>query len=310
MRRLVLLLRLVAAIALLAWVLNRLRWEEIARFDWSQMEWSWLIAALGLGGASLLGWAGRWWWFVRVYELRVPFPKLLRLTFFADFFNLYFLGPLGADGVRLLELSREYPEKRGAIVGSLILDHVGGFFGGVGLYLAFSGTAGLPEGVTFWLDGLLPWAALLTFLGLGVIMEPPVQRIFGRMPGLNRLAHLARPVFAGTFRHPWLFSGFALSALSTASAFAAYWAAGRALGAQISLPQMLGIMPVVDLAASVPVTISGLGVRENLLVELLGRRAGCDPVQTLAISLLGFAAIGLWGLLGGLAMIRRSRPEG
>ena len=310
MRRLVLLLRLVAAIALLAWVLNRLRWEEIARFDWGQMEWSWLIAALGLGGASLLGWAGRWWWFVRVYELRVPFPKLLRLTFFADFFNLYFLGPLGADGVRLLELSRDYPEKRGAIVGSLILDHVGGFFGGVGLYLAFSGTAGLPEGVTFWLDGLLPWAALLTFLGLGVIMEPPVQRIFARMPGLNRLAHLARPVFAGTFRHPWLFSGFTLSALSTASAFAAYWAAGRALGAQISLPQMLGIMPVVDLAASVPVTISGLGVRENLLVELLGRRAGCDPVQALAISLLGFAAIGLWGLLGGLAMIRRSRPEG
>lgn len=303
MRRVFLLLRLLAALALLAWVVQRLRWEEIARFDWRNIDLGWLALAFGFGGLSLLGWAGRWWWFVRVYDLKVPFSKLLRLTFFADFFNLYFLGPLGADGVRLFHLSRDYPERRGAILGSLILDHVGGLFGGILLYAIFSRNGALPAAITSWADAVLPWLVILTFLGLGVIMEPPLQRIFLRLPVLRRLAGKVAPVFAGTFRHPWLFSGFAVSALSTACAFAAYWAAARAAGAGITLPQMLGIMPAVDLAASLPVTISGLGVREGLLVELLGTQPGCDPVRALAASLLGFTAIGLWGLGGGLLLL-------
>jgi len=303
MRRLFLILRLLAAIALMAWVVKRLRWEEIARFDWPQIDLGWLALAFVFGGLSLLGWAGRWWWFVRVYDLKVSFAKLLRLTFFADFFNLYFLGPLGADGVRLLHLSRDYPERRGAILGSLILDHVGGLFGGILLYVLFSRGGALPAAITSWADAILPWLGILTVLGLGVIMEPSLQRLFLRLPVLRGLAGVVAPVFAGTFRHPWLFSGFAVSALSTASAFAAYWAAARAVGTEVTLPQMLGIMPVVDLMASLPVTISGLGVRENVLVELLGSQPGCDPVRALAASLLGFAAIGLWGLGGGLWLL-------
>ena len=96
------LLRIALALGLLVWVIRRLQWEEIAGFDWAGISLGWLGLAFLFGGLSLLGWAGRWWWFVRVYRLRVPFRELLRLTMFADFFNLYFLGPLGADGVRLL----------------------------------------------------------------------------------------------------------------------------------------------------------------------------------------------------------------
>lgn len=303
MRRALPILRILAALALLTWVLKRLRWEEITKFEWQKIDPAWLGLAFVFGGLSLLGWAGRWWWFVRVHDLRVPFSKLLRLTFFADFFNLYFLGPLGADGVRLLHLSRDYPDRRGAVLGSLILDHVGGLFGGILLYAVFSRSGVLPAAITSRADAVLPWVVVLTFLGLGVIMEPPLQRLFLRLPVLRRLAGTAAPVFAGTFRHPWLFSGFAASTLSTACAFAAYWAAARAVGAGVTLPQMLGIMPAVDLVASLPITISGLGVREGLLVELLGAQPGCDPMRAFAASLLGFAAIGLWGLVGGLWLL-------
>jgi uncharacterized membrane protein YbhN (UPF0104 family) len=303
MRRLLTVLRLLAAAALLVWVLKRLRWEEIAAFEWHQIHLGWLGLAFAFGGLSLLGWAGRWWWFVRVYDLRVPFRTLLRLTFFADFFNLYFLGPLGADGVRLLHLTRDYPEKRGPVLGSLILDHVGGMLGGIILYACFSRSGILPAGIADWGDWVLPVVVLVTFLGLGVIMEPPLQRLFLRIPGLSRLARSISPLFAGTFRHPWLFSGFAVSTFSTASAFAAYWAAAQSVGAQVSMTQVLGIMPAVDLVASLPVTISGLGVREGLLVELLGSQPGCGPVRALATSLLGFAAIGLWGLGGGVWLL-------
>lgn len=50
--------------------MGKLRLEEMAAFDWSALD---------------LGWAGRWWWFLRVYGLKARFGELLRLTFFADF---------------------------------------------------------------------------------------------------------------------------------------------------------------------------------------------------------------------------------
>ncbi|MCA1964121.1 MAG: flippase-like domain-containing protein [Prosthecobacter sp.] len=301
------LLRLALGLGILAWVVRRVSLERLAAFPWRDIDPLWLLAAFVFGGLSVLGWAGRWWWFTRVYDLRPSFARLLRLTFYADFFNLYFLGPLGADGIRLLHLSRDQPVRRGAVLGSLLLDHVGGLAGGIALYLGFSRTGVLPHSIVSAADQMLPWIAGFTFLGLGVLMEPPIQRLMTRTPGLRRLAHWMRPVFAGTFRHPWLFAGFAVSALSTASAFAAFWAAARAVGCQVSLPTVLGLMPVVDLIASLPISLSGIGVREGLLVELLGSQPGCDPASALAASLLGFAAIGLWGLLGGVALLVSSR---
>ena len=299
-RRVFLTLRIGLALALLIWVWTRLDAHQLQALSWSAMNLRWLLLAFALGGISVLGWAGRWWWFLRVYEVRARYPELLRLTLFADFFNLYFLGPIGADGIRLLLLSRRFPERRGAILGSLLLDHVGGFFGGMLLYLFFAKHSGLSEGVLKTADLSLWFFGLATFLGLGVIMEPPIQRLFQHIPGLRWISQRAASIYAGTFRHPWLFSGFAISTLGTACAYAAYWAAAHALGAHVSLPQMLGLMPVVDLIASLPVTISGIGVREGLLVEWLGHQPHWDAAHALAVSLLGFAALGLWGLIGGV----------
>lgn len=299
-RHLFILLRAALAVGLMLWVLRKLRQEGAAELSWSAIDPAWLALAFLLGGLSVLGWAGRWWWFLRVYGVKARYGELLRLTLFADFFNLYFLGPIGADGIRLLLLSRTFPERRGAIVGSLVLDHIGGLFGGVILYGLFSRQAGLPEGVLASADIALLAFTGLSFLGLGVIMEPWLQRVFGRIPGLRGLSAKAAPIYAGTFRHPWLFSGFAVSALGTASAYAAYWAAAHALGTHVPLPSLLGLMPVVDAIASLPITLSGLGVREGLLVEWLGGQAGIGKANALAASLLGFAALGLWGLIGGL----------
>jgi len=307
-RHYLLLLRAALAVGLMVWVLRRLRLEEVSHFSWGHVAWGWLLLAFLFGGLSVLGWAGRWWWFLRVYGIRARYRELLRLTLFADFFNLYFLGPLGADGIRLLLLSRSFPERRGAIVGSLILDHIGGLFGGMILYLLFFRQSGLPETVTNTANLSLLVFAGVSFLGLGVIMEPWLQRVFSQIPGLRWLSAQAEPIYAGTFRHPWLFSGFAVSSLGSACAYAAYWSAVRALGIQFPLPSMLGLMPLVDAIASLPISISGLGIREGLLVEWLGGQPGIGASQALVASILGFAALGLWGLIGGvwLALWRKT----
>ncbi len=308
-RYLPLVLRLACAVLLLAWVWKKLALQGASGFSLADIQLKWLALAVALGGFSVLAWAGRWWWFLRVYGLQARYRELLRLTLFADFFNLYFLGPLGADGIRLLLLSRTFPARRGAIVGSLVLDHAGGLFGGMALYFLFVGQTSLPDTLIRPASTALLAFAAVSFLGLGVIMEPWLQRLLARIPGLRWLSARADPVYAGPFRHPWLFSGFAVSSLGTACAYGAYWAAARALGADLRLPEMLGLMPVVDAIASLPFTLSGIGIREGLLVEWLGGRENIGAAKALAVSLLGFASLGVWGLAGGLwlAFWRRTK---
>lgn len=300
-------LRLGCALGLMLWLLQRLRLQDLAVLTPAAWQPGWLGLAVLLGGLSVLAWAARWGCFLRVYCLRVRFAERLKLTFYADFFNLYFLGPLGADGVRLLLLERALPGRRGAILGSLLLDHIGGLFGGVLIHAGFRHQALTPAGVLAAADRLLPLLAGATFLGLGVIMEPRLQALLLRLPGLRGLAQRCAPVFAGHFRHLWLLAGFAASWAGTACSYAAYWAAARAVAADVTLVQILGTLPLVDFAASLPVTVSGLGVRENLLVEWLGAASATGPARALAVSLLGFAAIGLWGGLGGLGWLLRRR---
>lgn len=299
-RYLFLALRLAFAAALLAWVWRKLSQQGAGDFSWTAIELNWVLVAFILGGLSVLGWAARWWWFLRLYGLRPRFSEVIRLTLFADFFNLYFLGPLGADGIRLLLLSRTCPGRRGVIAGSLLLDHFGGLVGGAMLYVLFSRQISLPETVHKSADMALIIFVGISFLGVGVLMEPWIQRIIARIPGLGRLSVRAAPLYAPPFRQPWLLAGCAVSSVGTACAYAAYWAAARSFGAEVHLTGMFGLMPVVDAIASLPITISGLGIREGLLVEWLGQQDGIGPARALAVSLLGFAALGLWGLIGGL----------
>lgn len=298
------LLRAACGLGLLVWALWRVRLDQLA-FSWGDLDWRWVLAALVLGGLSVAGWAARWMLFLRVYEIRLPYREALRLTLFADFFNLYFLGPLGADGLRLLLLGRQHPGRRGAVVGSLVMDHVGGLFGGLLFYAMFTRHAGVvPAALAQRLDGLFAAVVIFTFLGLGVLMEPPLQRRIQKLPLVGRLMRPVEPLYAGSWRHGWLFSGFVASWLSLACAYGAYAAAARALACPLSTAQVMAVMPLVDTVSSLPITVSGLGVRENLFIEMAAHFPGVTSSAALAVSLVGFGALGIWGLLGGLALLR------
>ena len=304
-RRIFLFLRLACAAALMVWVVRKLRLEGAGEFSWRSVQAGWLGAAFALGGLSVVGLAVRWWVYLRMYDLRPRFRDVFRLTLFADFFNFYFLGPLGADGLRLLLLNRQFPKRKGHILGSLFVDHVGGFVGTMILYVIFTRGAGIvPSGVETMVDVVLLIFFVLCILGVGVLMEPWVQHFIAVTRGMTVVSRPLSPMFApAKWRRLWLAVGQVVSIASVACGYLAYWAAARAANCDVTIPQMLGVMPLVDAVASLPITISGLGVRENLLVELLGRQQGIGMTKALAASLLGFAALGLWGLIGGIWLL-------
>jgi hypothetical protein len=245
-----------------------------------------------------------------VYDLRIGFGESTRLTLFAEFFNLYFLGPLGADGMRLLALSKRFPKRKRAIVGSLFMDHTGGLLAGAIFYAVFTRGAGLVTGAEMRVADLAIGGLLgATFMGLNVIMEPRLQRYIHRTPLFRWSVTPLVPFYATERRYHWLLAGYGMSILSTGSAYAAYWAVAKGLGCDLSLAKLLGVMPVGDILGSLPISVSGLGIRENVVVELLGRQDGIGASTALAISLMGFAGLGLWGAVGGIWLMLWRRAE-
>jgi uncharacterized membrane protein YbhN (UPF0104 family) len=294
-------------------VVRRLPLEEAGAFSWQSISPGWFAVAMLLGGLAVVGLAVRWWLYLRVYDLRPRFGEVLRLTLFADFFNFYFLGPLGADGIRLLLLTRTFPQRKGAILGSLMMDHIGGLFSSMVLYVLFARGSGIiPRGVQHSVDVALIIFFIVSCLGLGALMEPWVAHFIGTTRRMTVITRFLAPMFArAPRRHAWLAAGQCASLLSVACGYLAYWAAAQAAHCHATPQNMLGVMPLVDAVASLPITISGLGVRENLLVELLGRQLGIGMTKALAASLLGFGALGLWGLIGGIWLMlwrRRNKP--
>jgi hypothetical protein len=99
--------------------------------------------------------------------------------------------------------------------------------------------------------------------------------------------------------------------VATLGYFTTFYCAGRAFGAPLGLGDTLVVMPIVDVIAAMPATVSGLGVREQVLVVLLGTVAGVPRGLAVLISLTGFGFSAAWFLVGGIvfAVYRRGEAE-
>ena len=180
-RRLLLLLRIVCGVLLLWWAWRQVDAPMREVLSTIQLDWAWLLPGIVLGGLAVVGWGMRWHLFLRLCGLEQPMGETLRITLFADFFNFYFLGPLGADGVRVFMLLRRFPEKKVRIVASIILDHASGFVGGALLYFIFTRPNSgwlmthakvVPYSALITADVVLGGISLATIAGAAVLCEP------------------------------------------------------------------------------------------------------------------------------------------
>jgi hypothetical protein len=118
------------------------------------------------------------------------------------------------------------------------------------------------------------------------------------MPGRAQLVRFVEAYHL--FGHAWpqTLLGLALSAPVMFTFFATWWCAARAFGANVSLADIFSIMPVITVITSFPISISGLGVREELFKNLLGDLAHVPGEIAVLISLTGFTIYVFWSLVG------------
>jgi hypothetical protein len=79
------------------------------------------------------------------------------------------------------------------------------------------------------------------------------------------------------------------------------------VGGSAPLLPVLIAMPIVDMATALPVSVSGLGVREKTFEALMSALIALPHATSISAALAGWLFSIVWGLVGGVLFIFR-RP--
>jgi uncharacterized membrane protein YbhN (UPF0104 family) len=262
-----------------------------------QARWWYLVAAMVLMVAGTALRAVRWRILLQALDIAVPLQSLVHLYFVGAFFNIFLPTGLGGDAVKMTRLARvtgRVPEA----IGTTLVDRATGLW--VLFVLALSA---LPFSYTLLPQGWAPIIALGTLggvIGGWVVMGTPLVPWLGsqvRLPGQAKLERFYYSI--SQLGYPALGKACAVSLIFDLLLilFNVLIACGLNVG------QPLGIFvlftPIVSFSLALPVSIGGLGVREQTYVLLFGS-LGVSDAAAAAMSLTNYALTNLVvGLLGG-----------
>jgi uncharacterized membrane protein YbhN (UPF0104 family) len=263
-----------------------------------QAHWGYLAAAAGLMIVGTALRAVRWQVLLQALDIKVPLRRLVHLYFVGAFFNIFLPTGLGGDAVRMAELARSTGRAPEAI-GTTLVDRA------TGLWVLFIlALLALPFSYTLLPPGWAPLIALGTLAGtLGgwVVMGTPLVPWLGskvRLPGQEKLERFYRSVSQLGYRA--LGKACVVSLVFDVLLIVFNVLIAYGLGVDQPLGIFLLFTPIISFSLALPISIGGLGVREQTYVLLFGSLGVSDPVAA-AMSLTNYALTNLVvGLLGGV----------
>lgn len=224
------------------------------------------------------------------------FGEYVTYYFVGMFFNLVGPSTLGGDLVRALALGRG--ERRALALNSVIFDRVSGLVVLVSLGLVallMFPEYGLPRALA-----RLTGATVVLLLG-GWWMLPRVLQLV--LPATHRLRVFVEQDLAVLWRDQRL---LVLVVIVSASfhlvQVTVQYTLARALGLTVPFSYCLIFHPAVSILAALPITVSGLGMREGGYVFFL-RRIGVPSASALTFGLAWFGILVLGALPGGLMLM-------
>jgi uncharacterized membrane protein YbhN (UPF0104 family) len=280
------LLRAAVSLALIAWILRGTDLREVwAAFRTADVRY--VLLAIALIPFGYFFSVSRWRTLLRAQGGDATYPFLYRSLLTGIFFNNFLPSTIGGDAIRAWDTARSGVGKATALTIILVDRFVGLLalllFAAVGLLGAGRLAERVPD-LALWVLGVgavMVAVAVVLFLP-NRIKAPPLAALFA-FRGHTR-------ALAGAF-----FWSLCLQALVVLNA----WVLARALHVELGLAPFFLIVPLAVFLMMVPVSINGIGVRENLFVFFLAS-FGVAEATGLAFAWLDYGLVLLQALAGGL----------
>jgi hypothetical protein len=249
--------------------------------------------ALYVLGQGLSAW--KWSLLGRAVGFARPLREYARFYFIGMFLNLFGPSTVGGDVARGVYLGGRH--RPGAALNSVLFDRASGLAVLMGLgaaaMLLFPGHRLPPS-----------FASLAAGTGLALVAGWwTCPRLVRLLPAGNGLRRQVEGDLAPFWRDRRLLGAVtALSLVFHLSQVTVQWLLARAAGVAVPFSYCLVFHPLIALMAALPVSVSGLGVREGGYIYFL-TRVGVDRSVALTIGLLWFSIAVVAGLLGGALFV-------
>ncbi len=297
-------LRYALSLAALVWLTRQVDWAGLRGLG--QADWLLAAAAVLATGLAYPLQAWRWQLLLRAQQLTPPTGWVHRVFWIGQFYNSFLPGGIAGDAVRFVYLRRFAPDQQAAGAASLIADRLLGLaalcaLAALTLALYLTRSSGSPQ----LYDLCLASAAALGLLlagGWSAARTRWWEPLSARLIGVDRASQLHDAALALGRRQLVLTSATLLSVAVWLVDFVALWLLARSLGLRFGLLEISVAAAAAYVAAALPISIGGHGVREGTLVatlSLFGAAAAAQPETVALLALCLWAVTVGWSLVGG-----------
>jgi uncharacterized protein (TIRG00374 family) len=233
----------------------------------------------------------RWWLLMRSRGLDVSAWRTFKVSMVGNFFNFCLPGTTGGDLAKAYYAVRQGKRRADALV-SILVDRVAGLVGmvvlaaGVGLFM-------LHEPLVRSLTLKIGLGAAALAVGAFFYFNQTLRRRSGfdwliqRLPGGRVIAKIDEAAVAYRHHKPALVAAIAMSVCIHLLVATATAASGYALGLSVSFGVLLNVVPILFMAAALPLAYQGMGLREPLAMLILKPTALSGAVSGTANHIVG-----------------------
>jgi hypothetical protein len=243
---------------------------------------------------------------ISTYRWRLLLPggirikKLFSLYMIGAFFNTFLPGIIGGDAVKAFYLYQA-TGKGSLVLASVFMDRYLGF----AVLIAICAVA-YPFGYQYLQASPVAWLLPLTIVSFVI-----GSLLFFRLRlghGIKFLSEFYHYFFLYRNQKDVINKVLILSVFVQFAGILGVYILGLGIGQPVPFLALLIFLPLIILVSTLPISISGLGVREGAFVILLGL-IGIRPEVAMAISLSWFIAVSAGSLLGLFEYIRYKKEK-
>lgn len=266
------------------------------------IELSWLIPAFLTYKIAILIGSYRWLVLMKAHNIEVSYSHAVGLNYLGCFFNNFMLSLTGGDIVKAYYASKLTSEKKAESATIVFVDRLIGFSG-----LVILGVVAVLFGIGN--EGVRPamvviFATVLVFAILGLLaFNRTFAQKFSKYTGRGRVKETLRKVYDAVYfyksRKKVLAKAFGFSVLVWISIILANFQLAKGLGMELPAGYYFVFIPVINIISSIPITIAGWGLREQMYRQFFGSM-GVSGGVAVSLSVAFALTMLVWSLVGGI----------